>query len=219
MLNKLKPLALSCGALVLAVSSLSAQFTQPIRIDDNLGLIRPGNSGAETFHFYAVLGPTFEQASALRGLEPLEFFNALTGYASGQAVPEGWDPFRVLLGGQFSFYEGPQLSDRFVADTITHPNSDAGRLVWGLASTVPLEELSPNAHLALWANTGMTLTTNPTAIVRPIRTITANVGPERIIWGSAGSVELVAIPEPSTYAALFGIFALAGVMIRRRLRK
>lgn len=33
------------------------------------------------------------------------------------------------------------------------------------------------------------------------------------------SMELTAIPEPSTYAALFGLFAFAGVLIRRRLRR
>jgi hypothetical protein len=223
--NTIKPFALACGALILAASSLSATFTQAIRLDDNLGLIRPGSASFEGgFHYYAVVGPTFEQAAILRDLEPLEFFNALTGYASGEAVPAGWQPFRVLLEGQFTFSEvvrpDPQPLDRFVAEQfVSHPVSDAGRLVWGLATSVPLAELSPNDHLALWANTGMTLTTNPTAIVRPIRTITANVGPERIVWGSAGSVGLAPIPEPSTYAALFGIFALAGVMIRRRLRK
>ncbi|MCC5807201.1 MAG: PEP-CTERM sorting domain-containing protein [Opitutales bacterium] len=33
------------------------------------------------------------------------------------------------------------------------------------------------------------------------------------------SMELTAIPEPSTYAAIFGLFAIAGVMLRRRLRR
>ncbi|MCC5839612.1 MAG: PEP-CTERM sorting domain-containing protein [Opitutales bacterium] len=43
---------------------------------------------------------------------------------------------------------------------------------------------------------------------------------DRFLVGDSGSIQLATvIPEPSTYAALFGIFALAGVMIRRRLRK
>jgi hypothetical protein len=38
-------------------------------------------------------------------------------------------------------------------------------------------------------------------------------------WLEFTQFEVVAVPEPSTYAALFGLFALACVALRRRLRK
>lgn len=41
-------------------------------------------------------------------------------------------------------------------------------------------------------------------------------------WNRVGSdlyLNYTAVPEPSTYALLSGLFALGGVLIRRRLRK
>ncbi len=55
----------------------------------------------------------------------------------------------------------------------------------------------------------------------------SNVGPDNAFdlgngvsaYFQGGSLELVVVPEPSTYALIFGALALAGVMVRRRLRK
>lgn len=83
-----------------------------------------------------------------------------------------------------------------------------------LIATKPLGSLTTSDYVGL-----VYATTTVQALTARNMGFTTTPGWDRFILGGEGSFELVQIPEPSTYAALFGIFALAGVMIRRRLRK
>ncbi len=205
----------SCLASSVLCAVVGAQsFTQGIRLDDTQSWIRPGQADSGSFYFHAVLGPTFDDAFALRGDAPLTgqaAFDLLTSVATS-------DGFRVLLSQEFTFGDGADTSRFFAEATVSHSDDDAGRLVWGLATTSPLDQLTTNDYAALWGQSGMNLVTNPAAIVKPVRVITGNVAVDRIVIGEAGSVGLVAIPEPRVYAALFGLFALGFVMWRRRNR-
>ncbi|MCC5806228.1 MAG: hypothetical protein JJU00_07855 [Opitutales bacterium] len=205
----------SClAASVLCAVAGAQSFTQGIRLDDTQSWIRPGQAETDSFYFHAVLGPSFDDALALRGDAPLSgagAFELLTSVAAS-------DSFRVLLSQEFTFGDGADSSRFFAEASVSHSDEDAGRLVWGLVTTSPLDQLTTNDHAALWGQSGMNLVTNPAAIVKPVRVITGNVEVDRIIIGQSGSVGLVAIPEPRVYAALFGLFALGFVVWRRRNR-
>ena len=109
---------------------------------------------------------------------------------------------------------------------------------WNDANPSFYPNLGNGSDLTLWNNstaTVMTFTTASTAFngeaifnlssyssftnLFPALNATGNVG----IWNGSGTlgtwqVVAVPVPEPSTYAALFGVCALAGAMIIRRKR-
>ena len=108
------------------------------------------------------------------------------------------------FGSSFSEYDfaAPTIEDRV-----------DNRVLYGM--TDELQGLIDAGHLT---------DSTPWGIVAWLDGVTPMVGDPNFATNSGTVIDLrtatlEVIPEPSTYAAIFGLVALAGVMIRRRLRK
>ncbi len=93
---------------------------------------------------------------------------------------------------------------------------DVGELPVLLVLTQPLDELTVNSSVGL-VSASITVPAAGTA------NIGFNTGTGDARWqtahiGDLGSLTLTAIPEPSTYAAIFGLLTLGLVVLRRRNR-
>lgn len=208
------------ACLLLAAAPLSAQFfDQTIRLSDTDGNILAGTSGASSFSMYTFLGPSsieLQSFAVSQGLldadgkiEGMALFDLLSSYIGGTgslAIPGTWPAPRILQSAD-GWAFGVDASKN-VGGIVSHPNTDGGREIWALASTVPLFDglgaftWSTSAHAAFWL-TPVTLS-QPADFIKPARIITAAMAGQTLVFGGTGSVVLAPIPEPSTYAALFG---------------
>lgn len=104
------------------------------------------------------------------------------------------------LGPAINFDSDPYSGDATFTVDVTQLFTDSGALA-AISSSNDRVMLGISA----WSADGSTILSN-------------NSTDDRIAF-APDSFQLTAVPEPSTYAAIFGALALAGVLLRRRLRK
>jgi hypothetical protein len=151
-------------------------------------------------------GPDLASAEGLRGLSGADLFNALSDLTGTGAI--------VGFRSQAAAWNTP-VTMPGVAETFS-----AASQLWVFASTAPINALTPGDYVAiLGAPTWQA--DDPGAAIKPpviMNTSLAVGDPLVLLVGEFGSIVPVtlAVPEPSTYALLGGVFALGFVMWRRR---
>jgi hypothetical protein len=212
-------LILSMTAVIGNVSAQNIQFyidTNQIFLPDQTNLNRTNfNAGALNVSVYGSTVASLQSlvtavdqfsASASTG-DALAAFNTLIldNVFAGPGSGDSWNSIGVSPGtGPFADFDWIGTIDFLPAGN--HPVM--------LVSTNPLENLSVSDFVGLVFSTSVV----PTLGLSNVGFISGSQDArwDTILIGSSGSLQLAAIPEPSTTAILVGVFSMFFVAIRRR---